>query len=57
MFDYFALIHDENQIGIADGGKPVGDHKTGPALQDAFHLFLDQSVHSSIYATCRFVKY
>ena len=34
---------------IADGGKPVRDHKTCSALHDAFHRFLDQSFQSSIY--------
>jgi hypothetical protein len=42
LFNDIAFVHHQDQVGIADGGKAVGDDETGAVLHQVFHGFLDQ---------------
>src|SRR3954451_44606 len=41
FLDDCAVIHDEDQIGVADGGEAVGYHKVSPALHQLGHSLLN----------------
>ena len=32
LFDDLTLVHDQNLVGVDDGGEAVGDNKRGAAL-------------------------
>ena len=37
-----ALIHHDNQVGLADGRKALGNHKCGAAPHEGRQRFLDE---------------
>ena len=37
-----AILYNKNQIGVFDGGEPMGDHKEGAALRQHCHCLLHQ---------------
>ena len=37
LLDNGAVVHDENQIRIANRGQPVGDDEAGAALHQLVH--------------------
>ena len=41
-FDDFPLAEDEDGVGVADGGKAVGDDETGAAFHETFECFIDK---------------
>src|SRR5258708_40292598 len=41
FFDDFAVVDDEDLVGVADGGEAVGDDEGGAALHEAQQGFLD----------------
>ena len=41
LLDDIAVLHDENDIGFADGGEAVGDNETGSALHQTGKGFLN----------------
>ena len=54
--DDVAVVHDEDHVGVADGGKPVGDDKGSSSFHQVFHAFLDQDLGSCIDGRCGFVE-
>ena len=40
-FDDATVLHDADQIGLADGRQAVSDHDHGAALDDMFERFLE----------------
>src|ERR1700682_4404367 len=41
LLDDFALVHDNNAVGVADGREPVRDHEADSALPQSCHRLLD----------------
>ena len=51
-----ALLEDDNQVGVADCGQPVGNDKGGPALHQAVHTVLDDLLGPGINGAGRFIQ-
>ena len=47
-FDNVAVIHDQDQIGIADRGEAVSDDEACASLHEVLHAFLDQDFGTGI---------
>ena len=56
LLDDVAVLHDQDHIRIADGGKAVRNDKAGPALHQMIHCLLDQNFGSGIYGRSRGCK-
>lgn len=41
LFGDPALFHDDDAVGLTDGGQPMGDDDDGAAPADAAHVVLD----------------
>ena len=48
LLDDVAIAHDEDQIGIADGGEPVGDDKAGASAHQFVHAVLNELLGAGI---------
>ena len=46
LFHNTATLDNQNQIGIADSGKPVGNHQGGSALRDG--KIVEQGTHKEL---------
>src|SRR5207245_5934299 len=55
-FDDLPLLHNQNLIGAADGGKPVRDDERCPALHEIRKPVLDHRLRFRIQAGCGFVE-
>ena len=51
-----SVVHNKNQIRIADGGKAVGDDKACAAFHQTDHGLLDQHLDAGIDRTGCFVE-
>ncbi len=49
LFDDIAVSHDEDQIGIPDGGQTVSDYKAGAIFHEVVHGSLDQYFGTGIH--------
>ena len=49
--DDIAVLHNQDQIRVLDGGKPVGNDETGPASHQVIHSLLNPGFGSGIYGT------
>ena len=50
--DDFAVAHDQNQVGVADGRQPVRDEERGAPRQNVADGFLNQALEIG-RASCR----
>ena len=50
------VIDDDDFIGIADGGKAVGDGDGGTILRQFFQAFLDMAFAFVIESACRLIQ-
>ena len=48
LFDDIAVFHDEDKVGVTDGGEAVGDNETGAAFSQLFESGLDFLFGASI---------
>lgn len=55
-FDNGAFVHDEDDLGFADGGEAVGYDEAGAVLHEAVHGFLDQVLGTGIDVGGRLVE-
>ena len=44
-----AVLHHQDEVGVLDGGEPVGDDKAGAALHQVGHGVLDEVLGSGIH--------
>ncbi len=51
-----AVAHDQNEVGIPDGGEPMGNDEAGAVFHQFNHRFLDQQFCSGVNRTCRFIE-
>ena len=51
-----AVIEDEDQIGIHDGGKTVGDNKAGAVLHQLVHCLLNQDFRECVHIGGCFIE-
>ena len=49
LFDDLAVADDEDQIGVSDGGKAVGDDEARLAAHQRAHRRLDQQLGADVY--------
>ena len=56
LFNDVAFIHDEDDIGIFDGGKPVGDDKAGSPLHHLLKSLLNVKFSTSVDVASRLVE-
>ena len=56
LFDDMAMVHDDDEIGIDDGGETVGDGDDGTVFHQRVKRLLDKMFRSSIESGCRFVE-
>ena len=49
-----SLLHDHDAVGVAHGGKPVGDDKGGAAFHQGVHTLLD--LCAGVYAGSRLIQ-
>ena len=56
LLDDVPVLHDQNHIGIANGGQPVGNDKTGSALHEVIHCLLNQNFCTGIHRGGRLVQ-
>src|SRR5262249_16375259 len=54
-FPDFAMMEDDNPVGIANRGKPVSDHQTSPVLHDSIQRILNQELGLGVDARSRFI--
>ena len=55
-FDDAALVHDEDLVGVADGGKAVGDDDGGASGQEALKGLLNEFFRGGVHAGGGFVE-
>ena len=55
-FHNIPMVHTQDHIRIADGGKAVGDDKGCSALHEVFHTSLDEDFSSCINGRSCFIK-
>jgi hypothetical protein len=55
-FDDFAVVEDEDLVGVADGGQAVGYNKAGAFLQEAVEGLLDEFLRGVVDAGGGFVE-
>ena len=48
--DDIAVFHDQDQIGVADGGQTMRDHEAGAVFHQLLHALLDQHLRAGIDA-------
>ena len=48
LLDDISVLHDKNQIRIANRRQPMGDDKARSALHQVIHCFLDLDLCSGI---------
>ena len=48
LLDDISVLHDKNQIRIANRGQPMGNDKACSALHQVIHCFLDLDLCSGI---------
>ncbi len=51
-----AVVHHQDQVGVADGGQAMGDDEAGAALHQGVHRLLDQHLGVGIHRTGGFVQ-
>ena len=56
LFHDVSVVHDENQVGVADCGQPVGDDKAGAVLHQLIHGLLDVQFGLGVDGTGRLVE-
>ena len=56
LLDNVALAHDQDQIGIADGGQAVRNDEARAALHQAVHSRLDALLGAGVNARCRLIE-
>ena len=56
LLDHGAVLHDENEIRIADRGQPMGDDEARSALHQLVHRLLDVDFRPRIDAARRFIQ-
>src|SRR5713101_4436426 len=56
FFDDRAVIHDQDQLRVADGGEPVGDNEAGSALHQLGHGPLNLHLGAGVDAAGRFIE-
>ena len=56
LLDDITVLHDKNQICIADRGKPMRDHKARTAFHQRIHCFLDLDFRTGIDRGGRLVQ-
>ena len=56
FLDDRAVIHDQDQIRVANSGESVGNHKACAALHQLAHGLLNEHLGSGINATGRFIQ-
>ena len=54
--DDVAVLHDEDEVSVFDGGQPVGDDEAGPAGGQGVHGLLDEDFGPGIDVAGRFVE-
>ena len=55
-FDDIALVHDKDEVCVADGGQAVGNNKARSAAREAIHRLLHEHLGSRIDRACSLVK-
>ena len=55
-FDDATVLHDADQIGLADGRQAVSDHDHGAALDDMFERFLELRLGVAVERAGRLVE-
>jgi len=48
-FDHVSVLHDKDQVGVADSGKTMRDDKAGSSLCQLIHGSLDNDLGSCVY--------
>ncbi len=56
VFDGAAIGHDDDHIGVADGGEPVGDDDGGPAFAQCRECGLDRGFAFGIECRGGFIE-
>ena len=54
--DDIAVLHDQDQISVTDGGETMGDDKAGAVFHQLVHPFLDQHFRTGIDAAGRLIQ-
>ena len=52
----FALVENENAVGVLNGAQPVRDDERGAALEQTVERFANQNLGLGVHARRRFVK-
>ena len=55
-FDNFSVFQNKDLVCVADGGKPVGDDKTGAVSHEPIQSFLDEAFGGVVHTGRRFVE-
>ena len=50
LLDDAAVVEDDDQVGIADGGETVGDDEGGAALHEGVHASLHKPFRAGVDA-------
>ena len=50
LFHHIAVVQNQNPVGVPNGGKPMGDDKTGAVFHDICHRFLQLLFQPGIHA-------
>lgn len=56
LLDNISVFHNQDQICISNGGKPMGNDKAGSALHQVIHGLLDLHLGSGIYGRCGLIQ-
>lgn len=56
MFDDASRLHDEDRVGVTNGGDPVSDHETCPFCAECRHGLLNQHLRARIDGARRLVE-
>ena len=55
LFDDVAVLHQQDRVGIDDGGQPMGDHKAGATVHQRLHSLADLDLRPGIHRGSGFV--
>ena len=55
LFNNMAVLHDQNQVSLADCGEPVGDDKAGAPLHHIGKGLLNADLSARINGGCSFI--